>query len=68
MADRNQNVVPEARTALEQLKMETAAELGIPNYDHADKGMFPSRVNGTVGGYMVKKLIALAEQQLDHKK
>ncbi|MFS8640237.1 MAG: alpha/beta-type small acid-soluble spore protein, partial [Symbiobacteriaceae bacterium] len=24
----------------------------------------PSRVNGSVGGYMVKKMISLAEQQL----
>ncbi|HLO04423.1 MAG TPA: alpha/beta-type small acid-soluble spore protein [Symbiobacteriaceae bacterium] len=60
----NQSVVPGARAALEQLKMETATELGIANYAQTYKGDLPSRVNGSVGGYMTKKLVALAEQQL----
>jgi len=60
----NQIVVSGARAALEQLKNETASELGIPNYAQQYKGDLPSRVNGSVGGYMVKKMIALAEQQL----
>lgn len=66
MADNNNNqvLVPQARTALEQLKFETASELGISNYNQQYKGDLPSRVNGSVGGYMVKKMIALAEQQL----
>ncbi|BAD41915.1 alpha/beta-type small acid-soluble spore protein [Symbiobacterium thermophilum] len=67
MANNNNNdlVVSSARSALEQLKYETAAELGIPNYAQQYKGDLPSRVNGSVGGYMVKKMIALAEQQLN---
>ncbi len=68
MANNNNNnelVVSSARNALEQLKFETAAELGIPNYAQQYKGDLPSRVNGSVGGYMVKKMIALAEQQLN---
>lgn len=66
MANNNSNqiVVSQARGALEQLKNETATELGIPNYAQQYKGDLPSRVNGSVGGYMVKKMIALAEQQL----
>lgn len=60
----NQALVPQARNALDQLKFETATELGIPNYGQTYKGDLPSRVNGSVGGYMVKKMIALAEQQL----
>lgn len=61
----NNNVlVPQARQALEQLKQETASELGIQNYAQQYKGDLPSRVNGSVGGYMVKKMIALAESQL----
>ncbi|HEY8347477.1 MAG TPA: alpha/beta-type small acid-soluble spore protein [Symbiobacteriaceae bacterium] len=60
----NNILVSNARAALEQLKMETANELGIPNYAQTYKGDLPSRVNGSVGGYMVKKMIALAEQQL----
>nr|WP_245302750.1 alpha/beta-type small acid-soluble spore protein [Symbiobacterium terraclitae] len=57
-------MVSHARAALEQLKQQTANELGIPNYDQQYKGDLPSRVNGSVGGYMVKKMIALAESQL----
>ena len=61
----NEVLVSSARNALEQLKFETASELGIPNYNQQYKGDLPSRVNGSVGGYMVKKMIALAEQQLN---
>lgn len=66
MANNNNNeiLVSNARSALEQLKQETASELGIPNYGQQYKGDLPSRVNGSVGGYMVKKMIALAESQL----
>lgn len=66
MANNNNNqvLVPQAKNALEQLKFETAQELGIPNYNQTYKGDLPSRVNGSVGGYMVKKMIALAESQL----
>jgi small acid-soluble spore protein A (major alpha-type SASP) len=62
--NRNNLLVPGARTFMEQLKNETAAELGIQNYAQMYKGDLPSRVNGSVGGYMVKKMVALAEQQL----
>jgi len=66
MANNNNNeiLVSGARSALEQLKNETASELGISNYAQQYKGDLPSRVNGSVGGYMVKKMIALAESQL----
>ncbi|MDF2630411.1 MAG: small acid-soluble spore protein [Symbiobacteriaceae bacterium] len=66
MANNNNNeiLVSNARGALEQLKNETASELGIQNYAQQYKGDLPSRVNGSVGGYMVKKMIALAESQL----
>jgi small acid-soluble spore protein A (major alpha-type SASP) len=60
----NQILVTQARSALEQLKQQTAAELGIQNYAQQYKGDLPSRVNGSVGGFMVKKMIALAESQL----
>ena len=66
MANNNNNqiLVQNARQALENLKQETASELGIQNYAQQYKGDLPSRVNGSVGGYMVKKMIALAETQL----
>ncbi len=63
----NKIVVPEARAALDQLKLEIASELGINNYNSIDKGNLPSRVNGYVGGYMVKKLVEDAQRQLSNK-
>lgn len=60
----NEILIPQARNALENLKNQTASELGIQNYAQQYKGDLPSRVNGSVGGFMVKKMIALAEQQL----
>ncbi|PWK16011.1 alpha/beta-type small acid-soluble spore protein [Tumebacillus permanentifrigoris] len=61
---RNRAEVPGARNALDQLKTEVAAELGIPNYDQVDKGMLPSRMNGYVGGVMVRKMIEFAESAM----
>jgi len=67
MANSNKIVVPEARQALDQLKLEIANELGIDNYNSIDKGNLPSRVNGYVGGHMVKKLVESAQNQLVNK-
>ena len=63
MANNNRIVVPEARAALDQLKLEIASELGMSNYDNMDKGNLTSRQNGYVGGYMVKKLVESAQNQ-----
>lgn len=60
---------------LQQLKMESAAEIGHldfvrENNDHY-KGDVTSRQNGLeggpIGGQMVKKMVAFAEQQLKQK-
>ena len=59
----NQILVTNARQALDQLKYEVAAELGLPNYQ-GYLGDVPSRLNGAVGGNMVRRMIQLAEQQL----
>lgn len=67
MANNNKIVVPEAKEALEQLKLEIANELGLANYNSIDKGNLPSRVNGYVGGYMVKRLVENAQRQLSNK-
>ena len=67
MANKNKIVVPEARQALDQLKLEIANELGIDNYNSIDKGNLPSRVNGYVGGYMVKRLVETAQNQMANK-
>ena len=53
-----------AKPALNNLKTEVANELGLSNYEQADKGNMTARQNGYVGGYMTKKLVEMAEQQL----
>lgn len=53
-----------AKPALKNLKMEVANELGISNYDQTDKGNLTARENGYVGGYMTKKLVEMAENQM----
>jgi len=67
MANNNRIVVPEARAALNQMKLEIANELGLQNYDNIDKGNLSSRQNGYVGGYMVKRLVQNAQNQLAGK-
>jgi len=62
----NQLVVPQARQALDQLKQETAAEIGIQNYQ-GYLGDVPSRLNGAVGGNMVKKMIQAYEQSVSQQ-
>ena len=63
----NRQVVPEARAALNQMKLEIANELGMADYQQVDKGNLTARQNGYVGGYMTKKLVELAEQQMAGK-
>ncbi len=66
MANNNNNriLVPEARQALDQMKLEIASELGLSNYNTIDKGNLPSRQNGYVGGYMTKRLVEMAQQSM----
>ena len=59
----NRQVVPEAKAALNQMKL----ELGMANYDAVDKGNLTARQNGYVGGYMTKKLVEMAEKQMAGK-
>ena len=59
----NQVEVPQAREALNNMKYEIARELGI-NLKQGYNGDLTSRENGYVGGYMVKRLIQQAENQM----
>ena len=59
----NTKLVPQASRALDQFKQQVASELGIQNYS-GYLGDVPSRLNGAVGGHMVRRMIALAEQNL----
>ena len=63
----NQKVVPQAKQALNQMKLEIVNELGMNNYQQMDKGNLTARENGYVGGYMTKKLVEMAEQQMAGK-
>lgn len=55
----NQLLVPAAEQALDQLKYEIAQEFGVQLGPDTT-----SRANGSVGGEITKRLVALAEQQL----
>ena len=59
--------VPEAREALDRFKMEVADELGVP-LTNGYNGNLTSYQNGSVGGYMVKKMIEAQEKQMAGKK
>lgn len=56
-----------AKPALNNLKTEVASELGFSNYENIDKGNLTARQNGYVGGYMTKKLVEMAENQMSGK-
>ncbi len=60
----NRQLVPEARAALDSMKLEIAGELGLSNYQQVDKGNLSSRQNGYVGGYMTKRLVEMAERSM----
>ena len=51
----NQGMVPEARAAMDQFKMEAASEVGV-NLKQGYNGDLTAKENGTVGGYMVKRM------------
>ena len=63
----NKTAVPQAKQALNQMKLEIANELGMADYQQVDKGNLTARQNGYVGGYMTKKLVEMAEQQMARK-
>ena len=58
--------VPQAKDAMDKFKMEVASELGV-NLKDGYNGDLTSRQNGSVGGYMVKKMIEAQEQQMSGK-
>lgn len=64
---RNSIVVPEARQALNQMKVEIANELGLTNYEQIDKGNLSSRQNGYVGGTITKRLVESAQRTMSGK-
>ena len=58
--------VPEAKEAMDKFKMEVAGEIGVP-LTNGYNGNLTSAQNGSVGGYMVKKMIEAQEKQMAGK-
>ena len=64
----NNILVPQAKKAMDQFKYEVAAEIGL-NVKPGDYwGDIPSRLNGAVGGHMVRKMIQSYQEQLAQQK
>lgn len=60
MADRS------TKKSLERFKYEVADELGVP-LSNGYNGDLTAKQNGSVGGYMVKKMIEAQERQIAGK-
>lgn len=67
MTRRNRAEVPEAREALDRFKYEVANEIGVP-LKKGYNGDLTSYQNGSVGGYMVKKMIQNEEKRMSGQK
>ncbi len=63
---RNRVEVPEAKSAMDQFKMEVASELGVP-LTNGYNGNLTSAQNGSVGGEMVRKMIKRQEESMAGK-
>ncbi|MCL2841262.1 MAG: alpha/beta-type small acid-soluble spore protein [Defluviitaleaceae bacterium] len=63
VVSRNKKAVPEAKAALDAFKYEVASEIGVP-LSKGYNGNLTSAQNGSVGGYMVKKMIEAQERQM----
>lgn len=62
---RNSAAVPGAKGALDKFKYEVATEIGVP-LKQGYNGDLTSAQNGSVGGYMVKKMIERQEQEMSN--
>ncbi|MGK9253223.1 alpha/beta-type small acid-soluble spore protein [Paenibacillus sp. P22] len=60
----NRLVVPGCQAALEQMKFEAAQALGIQIPQDGYYGNMATRDAGSLGGYITKRLVEIAEQQL----
>lgn len=59
----NKIVVPEAKQAMENFKMEAAREVGV-ELNKGYNGDKTAKENGSVGGQMVKKMIEKMENSM----
>lgn len=59
----NRMEVPEARAAMDRFKTEVASELGV-NLKEGYNGDLTSKEAGSIGGEMVRRMIARQEEQM----
>lgn len=66
MGGNNKFLVPTAHKAIDDMKYEIAAELGLPVHQGSEDywGHIASRDAGRCGGEITKRLVAFAEQSL----
>jgi Small, acid-soluble spore proteins, alpha/beta type. len=64
----NQLVVPQATAALDQMKFEVAQELGIAIPQDGYYGNMATRDAGSIGGFITRRLVQIAEQSLAGQK
>ena len=65
MKNSNQINVPQAREAMDKFKMQAAQEMGV-NLKQGYNGDLTSRQAGSIGGEMVKRMIAYAENNMNN--
>ena len=63
MASKNNPAVPQAREALDKFKMEAARDVGV-NLKQGYNGDIKARDAGSIGGEMVKRMIAYAQNNM----
>ena len=59
----NKKLVPEAKEALNNFKMQAASEVGV-NLKNGYNGDLTSRQAGSIGGQMVKKMVESYENSI----
>ena len=62
----NKTLVPEAKAALDQFKMEAANEVGV-TLSQGYNGNLTSKQAGSIGGQMVKKMVEKYENEIKTK-
>lgn len=67
LTSKNRSLVPEAKAGLDQFKHEVASEIGVQIPSNGYWGNMTSRDCGSVGGYMVKKMVEAYERNLAGK-
>ena len=69
MSRRSSNTpeVPQAKDALDRFKFEVANEIGVP-LKQGYNGDLTSRENGSVGGEITKRLVAMGQSQMSSSK